>query len=279
MNVDETTASPDVVSKALKDVMDLDFDATDSAEVSAAAVLIRKLSENAEVADELADSIARHSQSTFSGQASIANRYRNITLRTIRAKVIPDDPLQNDYPSESSAEMSVRRGAPATNRDYDTPAELKTWAEVHSIDKSYVTVSPEKLGFHPKSICVEWSTDVESKWGELLHIAEMKVSSPTRFLSLFRDRLNKKIRYSTEHAAKNYNVFKLEVGQNKSAAHFLFDPDTLYVLVILNDITTRRFEVSVDDTENLAKKLVNAFEGHQDYAKHALNSMCKAFAH
>lgn len=35
----------------------------------------------------------------------------------------------------------------------------------------------------------------------------------------------------------------------------------------------------MDDAKDLAEKLINAFEGHEDYAKRALNSMSKAFSH
>lgn len=177
MNVYETTASPDIVCKALRDVVGLDFDATDSSEVSAAAVLISKLSENAEIADELADSIARHSRPMLLDQASLANQYRHVLLRTVQAQTLADDPLQDDHPSESTAEASLRQASLASaKRHDDTPAELKIWADVHAIDKAFVTISPEKLGFHPGSTCIEWSSEVGGDGNGFC--AQLKLRSP-----------------------------------------------------------------------------------------------------
>jgi hypothetical protein len=61
-------------------------------------------------------------------------QFGSAQLRTIDARVLADDPLQRDFPSESTLDL--------------TP-EAKSWPVLPAIDKSFITISPEVLGFHP----------------------------------------------------------------------------------------------------------------------------------
>lgn len=254
--------SPDVLCKAVKDVVGLDFNPTKDEEAAAAAILVGKLLANSELADELANSLARHSRPAPPTQMHRTEQFGSAQLRTIDARVLADDPLQRDFPSESTLDL--------------TP-EAKSWPVLSAIDKSFITISPEVLGFHPPSSCIEWNADVEKKWELLLSAAERKVSSKPNYLQWFKTKFSSGFSSSITQEAKNYSVFILETDKHKSTAHFLFDPCTLYVLVVRPQGKESRFEVAVEDTDRLATKLVSAFDGHEDYARFALRSMSKAF--
>lgn len=101
-------ASPDVLCKAIKDVIGLEFNPQIAAEVSAAGILVEQLLDNTETAQDLAQSVARHYREVPVGYVTIVKRYQNVQLRTVQSDVVAGDPFQEDYPSESSAEEHAR---------------------------------------------------------------------------------------------------------------------------------------------------------------------------
>ncbi|UGQ47826.1 hypothetical protein [Massilia endophytica] len=264
----------DVLCRAVKDVVGLDFDASKPQELAAARLIVDKLVDNAQLAGDLASSIARQSRPAEPGHDTLLAGLHNARLRTAPARMVENDPAADDYPAESSVELGLAPAVAASANTY-TPED---WDILSALDKAYVTVSPERLGFHPLAIRSEWGGDIESKWFDFLARAEQKVGSRTGHTRWLLDWWRKDYATTAKQAGKNYGIWTLEAGPQKAAAHFIFDPGTLYVLVIKAKGEESRFAVPVDNVDDFTANLVQAFEGHEDYAKLVLNSMTKLFA-
>lgn len=290
MNVYDTTAPPDLFCRALFDVLGVKFDANNASEVEAAAILVRKLTENAETASALADSVTLHSRAKLTEDAPLIKSVRNVSLRKIAPQASASQILRDDLPSESSSEIAVNDCVQDAESTYLNSSELGHWeggevlAQRHH--SSYVIYSPEVLGFHAAPDKVDWSTATEDKWEKFLHLAEMKITPSlekitrrSNFFTRTWSDLRKKIIYSAEHKAKNYGVVELKAGVGKSAAHFLFEPNSLYVVIIFNETKTLQSKLHVDDVDLFAKDIVNAFGGHEDYAKGTLESLRSVLSH
>lgn len=290
MNVFETTASPDLLCTALRDVTGVDFDATIPSEVAAAALLVKKLSESPDVANHLADSLARHSRSAPENNIGSIHPPHHVTLRRVKSPIPREELLPEDFPSEASSKVFFPDLISSAAGGAITLIELKRWDDADSVAQrhhsEYVMYSPQVLGFHANKDPVNWSSDTELKWGKFLQLAETKISSrePEKshysmlFSRAWRDLRNKLI-YSAEQKAKNYSVVELKAGTGKSTAHFLFEPNNLYVVIIYNDAKTLQSKVQASDIDTFAKEIVDAFGGHKDYAKGALESLRNSLTH
>lgn len=285
----DLTASPELLCKALLDVTALTFNPKDESELAAAAVLVKKLMDNFDLATALAESVAKNSL-IKSVTDEPRKRFAHFSPLVKVPAIHPDaDILSADLPTESSSELHPEIAHATQESFHFFPKSFPISASdaVTHRDNLLVFYSPEVLGFSSEGSSFDWSNQTETKWGHFLHLAELKISRPkemkakgkTDFLKRAWERVRDKTLYSTEHLAKNYSIVELKAGAGKFAVHFLYESTSLYVVVMFNETTTLHSKVHAEDIEDFAKNMVNAFGGHEDFAKGALTSLRQELSH
>lgn len=291
MNTDDNVVSPEILCQAVRDVTGLKFDFTEPSDLAAAAVLCQKFMVIPELADELAKSIAKKiaSENTQTQRDGIPPR---ATLRKAPVKDTGAVLFQADYPSESSSEESRHRFSEArevSSVHVDHVFPFESGDKVADRNNLLVMYSPEVLGFIPETDLVDWSNYTVHKWSTFLSVAGARIppnkpakkkskTEPDMLRAMART-VREKMLYTTEQKAKNYSIVNLEGGVGKSAVHFMYDPHALYVVVVFNEATTMHAKIRADEADVFAKNMVDAFGGHEDYAKGTLNTLSQELAH
>jgi len=284
----QTTVSPEVLCKALKDVLALEFDFASPSELAAAAVLSQKLMADPDMATTLAKIVAQYS---VGGKVDVHRRRAAPFPALLRSNTtVVQDISALDWPTESNSERAEGREiaevrvASTTAQDVDL---FEGGERVALRNYHLVIYSPEVLGFPTETPKADWSKNTIVKWEHFFRLAEDIVSTRTtlpkkrrsNYLARALHSVRNQLSFSAEHKARNYSIVEYRAGEWKTHVHVLYDPDTLYVVVTRNEATTLRSMVRVENPDFFAKEIVDAFEGHRDNAMEAITSLRQELTH
>jgi len=253
--------SPAVLGKVLKDVTDIDFDINDSTDLAAARVVAQKLMNDPVKSELLAAKIAISENHELAQVLSLSGRYRGKALKISPTTLDVNDRILADAPDDA-----------ANPRVYY--ADLLHEETLASTGPQHRFIFPEVLGFH-STAHVRWSQDTIDKWHNILRAASDQVPDKW-YTRLFE--LKKHSAPEVHRLAQNYAVCRQSLDRQLAVSHFLFEVETLYVVVSFSGVERSRFQISFSDIDALTTQLSSAFEGHPDAARLTLLSLSETIS-
>jgi hypothetical protein len=249
--------SPETLRQALKDVTGVDYDVTDAEGQARVAAKIHEL------------------------LTSDARDYSAELARSIVNQTLSDIPQVEGLPKVAYKLVGFEEGAEDYDAD-DLPSRAVRTSQLSDfIVSADEVVSPKQLGFDDENVEVKWSSQLVQRWAKFIRSAEHRIPTNTGRvrLELLRNVFSRAPAYRTEQKAKNYDLVSLEDGKDKSTAHFLFESNHLYVVIIVNDSETCRAKVGFDDVNSFSKEMAGAFKGRPELAKGTLAHLLSTLVH
>lgn len=280
-----TAASPEALCNALRDVLAVEFNAENPSELAAAAVLTQKLMGNSDIANILAERIAKYGLDAQEPNFRLRGSRSFQALRKPKLAERKEEISWADFPSEATSERNTTEKYSKQPVSHllalDPDPGFFTGGDLLAHRNNLlVFYSPEVLGFPAETATVSWSVKILRKWDHFLQLAANRIvtsvsagTNRSKVTQRTWPELQNDLVFSSQHKAKNYSIVEHKAGIDRTAVHVLFEPDTLYVVATFNEETTLRSKVHEEDLDVFVKEIVGAFGGHKGNAKSALTSL------
>jgi len=268
--ISEPMVPPSLLCEAVHDVIGVRFDPDNEEDRHTVAQLVHKLSENPEKVDELAASLVQRGNSDNAAQAaSLAALKRARWKMAVRPGTASTD-LDEDMPSLAVTSSGWESRALPITPEFTSQPEVIVL--VQRQPNSPCLVKPDVLGFDIAGPAAQWDAGSLPKWHEFVESAERHLPLRGLIFNRLKHFLGRKPVAVAETAARNYYVVNLHAGSNDSKAHFLFNGDDVYFVVIQNAEPVRN-KVNIGEVDTFSRNFVEAYNGSADDARAALASL------
>ncbi|MCE3261824.1 MAG: hypothetical protein K0R43_903 [Pseudoduganella sp.] len=277
LQIDELTAPPSPLCAAVQDVMGVQFDPTNAADLTMAAGLARKLSADPEKSALLAASLARHIKTETKLLAPTLEKLKTVRWQTAAAPANAVAELDEDLPTLALEVTGTASPQPARSKFASEP-EVDVIVQLQPLSPGLHT--PDQLGFDFTEPMVRWDTTSPIKWQAFMALAEGQLPLHGSLAGKVKTLWNRKPLAFTEQAARNHCVVNLHATGTDSAAHFLFEGDDVYLLVVhIGDRhLPSKAKANIADVDAFSRTVVSAFDGNLDDAHAALTSLRHALS-
>lgn len=277
LQIDELTAPPSQLCAAVQDVMGVQFDPTNASDLSIVAGLARKLAEDPEKSGVLAASLARHFKPTGTQAAATLEQLKTVRWQSAPRPALSDAELEEDLPTLALQASSAALPQPTRSKFASEP-EVDVIVQLQPLSPGLHT--PDYLGFDFKAPWARWDTTSPTKWLAFMRSAESMLPPHDTLAGRVKALWSRKPLAFTEQAARNHCIVNLHASGTDSAAHFLFEGDDVYLLVVhLGDRQQlNKAKANIADVATFSRTVISAFDGNLDDAHAALASLRHALS-